>query len=271
VAALREVETMSKRTITGLSTSAAAAAALALLFAGAARAQDPGGDADIEAGATQASGVELGASASAQDDRSGGGGGSASGSGYSSGGRGGGGTRLALQLRLDAINVLALSEPDQLDSGPQPGRQLLVPLATPGVRLLDDGALFIGVGLGFANASVDTGPNEQSQTGWSLSPLISYDLVSDGSGALSLFGLVDLASLGETEECDPGGCMDQNDDAFGLGLGVGAGVRGQLTQGVALGGELGWGFLSIDRDAADEGDFIHGIFANLLFEASVGL
>lgn len=247
---------MMKRTTMALFASAAT---LAPLLTSAAAAQDAGGDADIELGATQASGVELGASS----------GGSAR---YSSGGGARrGGTRLALQLRLDAINLLALAEPDQLDSGPQPSRQLLVPLATAGARLLDDGALFIGLGFGFANASIDAGPNERSQSGFSLSPLISYDVLTDGDGALSLFGLIDLASLGETEVCDPGGCMDQNDDAFGIGLGLGAGVRGRITPSVAIGGELGWGFLSIDRDGADESDFVHGIFANLLFEASVGL
>jgi hypothetical protein len=65
--------------------------------------------------------------------------------------------------------------------------------------------------------------------------------------------------------------MDQNDDAFGIGLGVGAGVRGKLSPGLALGGELGWGFLSVDRDGADDSEFVHGIFANLLLEASVAL
>src|SRR6185503_746134 len=104
------------------------------------------------------------------------------------------------------------------------------------------------------------GPDEESQTGFSLTPLVSYDLLADDTGALSIVGLVDLASLGETEVCDAGGCMDQNDDAFGIGLGIGAGLRGNITPGVAIGGEFGWGFLSVDRDAADDGDFVHGVF-----------
>lgn len=245
--------------------SAAGAACLAVALSSAAAAQDSGGDADIELGATQASSVELGASGGGVSSSSSGGG------GVSSGGGSRGGTRLALQLRLDAINLLAMSEPDQLDGGPLPSRQLLVPVATPGVRLLDDGALFIGLGFGFANASVDSGPNEESQFGFSISPLVSYDVLTDGDGALSLVGLIDLASLGETEQCNAGGCMDQNDDAFGIGLGLGVGLRGLLTPSVALGGEFGWGFLSVDRDGADESEFVHGVFANLLLEASVGL
>jgi opacity protein-like surface antigen len=244
----------------GFRTSLAAVTA-ALALSGEARAQDA---ADIELGATQAGSVELGASSSGYPNRGG---------GYASGGGAGssGGTRLALQLRLDAINLIALAEPDDLDTGPLPSRQLLVPVATPGVRLLPQGALFIGVGIGFANASSDNGPNEQSQTGFSITPLVSYDIVTDSDAALSLLAMLDLASLGETEECDAGGCMDQNDDAFGIGLGVGAGVRGKLSPGLALGGELGWGFLSVDRDGADDSEFVHGIFANLLLEASVAL
>jgi hypothetical protein len=247
---------------------------LALLLGGTAltapiaHAQDADGDADIELGATEPSRVELSASSAPPPS-------SGAGSGYdgdsSSRSSGSSDTRLALQLRLDTINLLALAEPDELDSGPEPGRQLLTPLATAGVRFLDDGALFLGLGLGFANASIDNGPNELSQFGFSLSPLVSYDVLSDDDGALSLFGVIDLASLGETEVCNPGGCMDQNDDAFGIGVGLGAGLRGRITPGLAIGGELGWGFMSIDRDGADEGDFIHGIFANLLFEASVGI
>jgi len=236
--------------------------ALVLVLSSAAAAQDSGGDADIELGATHASSVELGASSVRSSSSSNGGGGTRSSRG---------GTRLALQLRLDAINLLALAEPDQLDSGPQPSRQLLVPLATPGVRLLDDGALFLGLGFGFANASVDTGANSQSQFGFSVSPTVSYDVVADGDGALSLLGLIDLASLGETEQCNAGGCMNQNDDALGLGLGLGVGLRGRLTPSLAIGGELGWGFLSINRDGPNSDDFVHGVFANLLFEASVGL
>ena len=196
----------------------------------------------------------------------------AQGASIAPGGRSPGGeTRLALQLRLDAINLLALAEPDQLDNGPLPSRQLLVPVATPGVRLLPGGALFLGLGLGFANAKVDTGGETQSQTGFSLSPLVSYDVLADDDGALSIVGLVDLASLGETEVCDAGGCMSRNDDAFGLGLGVGLGLRGKLSPSVAIGGEFGWGLLSIDWDANNDNDVVHGVFGNLLVEASVGL
>ncbi len=263
---------MTVRTTFALMSSAGAAwlartllLTLALTLSSAAEAQDSGGDADIELGATQASSVELGASSSARSTNN------ASSSSVDTDSSSRGDTRLVLQLRLDAINLLALAEPDDLDSGAQPSRQLLVPLATPGVRLLDDGALFLGVGFGFANADIEMGPNESSQFGFSISPLVSYDVLTDDEAALSLVGLVDLASLGETEQCNGGGCMDQNDDAFGIGIGLGVGLRGKLTPGVAIGGEFGWGFLSISRDGPNEDDFVHGIFANLLFEASIGL
>ena len=68
----------------------------------------------------------------------------------------------------------------------------------------------------------------------------------------------------------PGGRASENDDLFAVGLSLGAGLRGFLTEGVALGGEFGWGFLSSSQD--DGGDvFVHGIFANLLLEASIML
>ena len=118
---------------------AISAATLALGFQLPARAQatqgSAGGGAEIELGATQASSVELGAGSAS----SGGGHPAASSASYSGGGGGASSdTRLALQLRFDAINLVALAEPDDLDSGAQPSRQLLVPMATPGVRLLDD-------------------------------------------------------------------------------------------------------------------------------------
>jgi hypothetical protein len=203
-----------------------------------ARAQSASGQAsgDIELGATQPSRVELNGGADGP---------------RASRGRGpvhdDGDIRLALQLRIDAINTLSLASSLNVD-GPGPdlsniGLRLLVPVATPGVRILDD-ELFLGLGFGFVGASAEDGPNEVSRSGFSLSPLASYDVLDDESAALSLLGWFNLASLGETEVCGPGGCVDQNNDVFGVGLSLGAGLRGFLTEGVALGGEFGWGFLS---------------------------
>ena len=221
-------------------------------------------DADIEGGATSASDIERSASTStststpaygAEDSGDGG-----------SDRVGGEGMRLGIQGRIDAINMVAIADPDPFLAQ----RRLLVPIVTPGIRLLDDNELFLGLGLGFSGYSSDNGDDEDSRSGWSLSPLATYDLLKDDVAALSLIGWLNLASLGETEDCDGGGCMDVNDDAFGWGLSLGAGVRGFVSEGLALGGEFGWGFLDIGYDAGAD-VFVHGLFGNIFLEASVGL
>ena len=237
---------------------------LVLAVSAGAHAQGASGQAsgDIELGATQPSRVEL--RGGADDDGA-----------RANRGRGpvhtDGDIRLGLQLRLDAINTISLSS--SLDLAGLDlnniGQQLLVPLATPGVRILDD-QLFLGLGFGFVGASAENGPVEASRSGFSINPLASYDLLDDETAALSLLGWFNLASVGETEECVGNTCEDQNNDAFGVGLSLGAGLRGFLTESIALGGELGWGFLSVSQDAG--GDvFVHGIFANVLLEASLML
>jgi len=227
-----------------------------------ARAQGASGQAsgDIELGATQPSSVEL--SGGADGPRA-------------NRGRGpvhdDGDIRLGLQLRIDAINTLALASSLNIVGADlsDVGLRLLVPVATPGVRILDD-ELFLGLGFGFVGASAENGPNEVSRSGFSVSPLASYDILDDESAALSLLGWFNLASLGETEVCGAGGCTEENDDVFAVGLSLGAGLRGFLTESIALGGEFGWGFLSASQD--DGADlFVHGIFANLLLEASIML
>jgi hypothetical protein len=220
--------------------------------------------ADIESGANDASEIERGASSSQYNaDADANAGADADTSG---GGGGGDGLRLAIQGRLDAINMVAIADPDPFLSQ----RRLLVPIVTPGVRLLDDSELFLGLGFGFSGYSSDNGPDEDSRSGWSLSPLASFDLLKDDVAAFSLLGWINLASLGETEDCDAGGCMDVNDDAFGWGLSLGAGLRGFINEGLALGGEFGWGFLDIGYDAGAD-VFVHGIFGNIFLEASIGL
>ena len=129
-----------------------------------------------------------------------------------------------------------------------------------------------GLGFGFSGFSTDeeNGPDETSRSGWSFSPLASYDVLRDRVAALSLLGWINRASLGETEACNAGGCDDLNNDAFGWGLSLGAGLRGFVSEGLALGGEFGWGFLNISADAGDNA-FAHGIFGNIFLEASIGL
>jgi hypothetical protein len=249
-------------TFTRIATGHAFACALAL--AGAAHAQAGGsasGAGEIELGATQPSRIETNGSANASPAEA----------NYGRGHDGDHDVRLALQLRLDAINTLAVAEPTGVAGAgfADLGRHLLVPIATPGVRILDD-ALFLGLGLGFAGVSSEDGPNSESRSGFSLSPLVSYDILADDSAALSLLGWLDLANLGETERCNAGGCNDVNDDAFGWGLSLGAGLRGFLTKSLSIGGEFGWGFLSVGYDAGPD-VFVHGVFGNLFFEASLDL
>lgn len=186
------------------------------------------------------------------------------------------GTRLGLQLRVNALNMLGIAEPQGI--GPGGGvalmEHLFVPIATPGVRFLD-ARLFLGLGLGFSGESQSDrngpNPNSDSRSGFSLSPLVSYDVLVDDIAALSLLGWFNIASLGETEQCrGNNGCANQNDDVFGVGLNLGAGLRGLLSPGLSLGGEFGWGFLSISEDPATDA-FVHGIFGTILLEASIGI
>src|SRR5688500_11296220 len=188
--------------------------------------------------------------------------------------------RIGLQIRLDALTMLgpldsSTTAPGNLMGGlggaETIGRRLLVPLATAGVRLLDQ-RLFIGAGIGLHGWSVEADSGaEASRSGFGLSPLAQFDVLRDGAAALSLGGALHFASLSETEACAPNGdCMDQNDGASGVGLSLGAGVRGHITPGLALGGDLGWGFLSISTDD-DDSIFVHGIYAALLVEATVGI
>lgn len=186
---------------------------------------------------------------------------------------GSGDVRLGVQARLDAMNVLGLDGPISIFGlgGPiELGIGPTIPIVTPGVRFADD-RLFLGLGLGFAGGSNDTGGmSDRSQFAFSLSPLASYDIVSETIAALSLVGWFNIASLGDEEQCAGSMCADNPDsDASGIGLNLGAGVRGKINQALAIGGEFGWGFMSGSVGAEDY--FNHGLWGTILFEASVGL
>jgi len=196
--------------------------------------------------------------------------------------RGGGGSdmRVAIQGRLP-LAALAWSDGD-LDGGNFggggggggggganfDGLNLTIPMVTPGLRLID-GKLFVGLGLGFSSWSWDQGANEASRTAWSLSPVFSYDVLSDEAAALSLGGAIHLMKLGETEDCDPD-CNDVNDDAFGLGLNLTAGIRGHITEGLSIGGDFGYSFLNVEWDSGPD-VFWHGLVGALVVEGSVGI
>lgn len=188
--------------------------------------------------------------------------------------------RIGLQLRLDALNVLGPVDSTRTTPGATGaggsaregiGRRLLVPLAAAGVRFLDQ-RLFLGAGIGFHGWSTENQPGaEASQSGFGISPLAQFDVLRESGAALSLGGALHLASLSETETCEPDGdCMKNNDGASGVGLSLGAGVRGLITPGLALGGDLGWGFLSLSGDD-DASAFVHGIYAAILLEATIGV
>ena len=181
------------------------------------------------------------------------------------------GLRLAIQGRLDALNLVQASRPLFLDGVPAIGAALMSPLATPGVRLLDT-RLFLGLGLGFAGASLENAAgDETSQSGFSLVPTATYDVLSGPTGALSVGGLVTIAHVGQTEDCPQGEpCVESNDDATGIGLTALVGLRGQLTEGLAIGTDLGWGFLSLSADAGAD-VFTHSVLAMILVEASIGI
>jgi len=160
-----------------------------------------------------------------------------------------GGARLGIQGRLDALNVLGGDDADLIGNAG--------PLATPGLRLVD-GKLYVGVGFGFFGV-------EDGEDGFSIHPLASFDLLSDDVAALSLVGWL---SMGDYEGFGIGG------DTFFFGGSVGLGARGKISDGLAIGSEWGWGFLSLDVDRPmddDEQIFVHGVFGTILFEATVGL
>jgi len=193
------------------------------------------------------------------------------------------GVRLALQGRLDALNLFGVRAFDTtgIPDVVVPGS--FVPIVTPGVRLVD-GRLFVGLGLGFYGGSVSQCRNPAcdeedtwSVSGWSLSPLASFDLLNDTFGALYLLGWLNFADINSIsrEDVRPGMTTRTDwDGQFWWGLNVGAGVRGILGPGLAIGGEFGWGFATTsyqDPGGEDNSMFVHGLFGIILFEASVGI
>lgn len=181
------------------------------------------------------------------------------------------GLRIALQGRLDAVNMTQLARPAVPDNlAGTLGANLLTPVVTPGVRLLDT-RLFLGLGLGWSHASSEANNGDSdSQGGFSLVPTVSFDVLSNEDAALSLGAMLTLASLGQTENCNNNTCVDENDDAFGLGLSALVGIRGKISEALSLGTEFGWGFLSVNRDG-NRDLFVHGLLGMIVLEASIGL
>jgi len=169
--------------------------------------------------------------------------------------------RLGLQGRFNALNMITQGAVvvgggagvDSLISS------LFVPIVTPGFRFLEE-RLYLGLGFGFGGYDVED--TEQGRTAFAFSPLAMYDVLTDRYAALSLGGWFNFLILGEED--------DQNDDAFGIGLNLAAGIRGKISPGLAIGSEFGWGFMNVAWDN-DYEVFVHGVFGTILFEASVGI
>lgn len=177
--------------------------------------------------------------------------------------------RVGLQARIDALNTLAFASPNVADLETATlSRHFLVPIVAPGVRMLD-GRLYLGLGLGLSGASREPAGMSAARSGFSLTPMAHYDLLLEGPMALSVGGWLNFARLGETEVCLNNTCMSQNDDTTGWGLSLAAGVHGWLTRGLSLGGEFGWGFLSMSDDRGID-SFVHGLFGTIVLEATIG-
>ena len=187
--------------------------------------------------------------------------------------------RLAMQGRLDAFNVVQLSRP-QIGGNVgglagDLGRSLMTPAITPGVRLIDS-RLFLGLGVGFGSSSWDdNNGNTASQSGFSIVPTATFDLISGPDAALSLGAMFTMAQIGKPEVCGRMGqnttCVTQNNGAFGMGLSALLGLRGKITESVALGTDFGWGFMKVSGNGNNPDQFVQGLLGMLLLEASLGL
>lgn len=186
----------------------------------------------------------------------------------SSGGGGDSDLRLVGQVRLDSINLVG--ELGGRGAAPVTGFTPVTPFFTAGVRILDT-RLFIGAGIGFAGVSQEVAGGDVGRFSFSLSPVASFDFISNDSAALYGIGMLNLISVGEseTEPNGPGNSTNNGDDGFGLGLNAGVGIRGKLTESLGIATEFGWGFTNVSGDGGDS--FDHGLWASLVFEASTGL
>ena len=173
--------------------------------------------------------------------------------------------RLGLQGRFNALNMItdgSLLFTDADSSYGDVVGPLFVPIVTPGFRFLDE-RLYLGLGFGFGGFDFeDPAGNDTSRSAFAFSPLAMFDVLTDRYAALSLGGWLNMVILGETN--------DNNDDAFGIGLNLAAGIRGKISPGLAIGSEFGWGFVNVAWDNENEA-FFHGLFGTVLFEASVGI
>lgn len=195
--------------------------------------------------------LALGGVAHAQDyhdDGSGASGGSSSYSASSSGSSGG--MRLALQARVPFRSIVNIPE--------AAGASPIVPALAAGVYL---GPLFIGVGLDYSSDDADG-----NQGSFALAPTVNYELLDAGVSKLYLLGAFGIGHVFDNAD-------DTTDESYTRwGLSLGAGIKAQPVEGLAVGTELGWGLagLSFGNDAAD-GVMGHSFFGTIFVEGSIGL
>ena len=187
-----------------------------------------------------------------------------------------GGTRLGIQGRIDAFNMFGVA--DDLVFGPTDAPAApFAPTATVGLRM---DALWVGVGLGLVGGAVSTCEEDGcdrestvSNSGFSISPLAFFDILRDSGGALAVGGWFNFGSVGGGTFEDADGTEISEDGFILWGLNLALQGRGMVTEGLALGSEFGWGFLSFSEgdNNNDQSVFVHGFFGTLFIEGTVGL
>lgn len=186
------------------------------------------------------------------------------------------GIRLAIQGRFVLVSAL--------DAAITGGNRPVTPVATVGVRLMDQ-RLFLGLGLGFGGTSVSTCGNAgcdndkttRSQSYFSVSPVATFDVLRERFGALYLAGWFNFLSYSAVHLEHTGDASVETGGGSGIGLNLAVGLRGKITDGLSIGTEWGWGFVSASDEGNASGDpddtntFAHGIFGSVVVEGSIGL
>ena len=171
--------------------------------------------------------------------------------------------RLALQVRMPAANIMTGG--GATSDSALGGR--LMPLVTPGLRLLDT-RLFAGLGLGYAafSTSDDDGDTVNSRSGFTLVPTVTYDLIDEREVAVGVGGMLSLGILGESSSEN----ADANDDAFTWGLTVLGEVRAKPLASLGVGVDFGWSFTNTSPDTGNS-TAAHGFVGMLVIEASTNI
>lgn len=186
------------------------------------------------------------------------------------------GLRLAIQGRFSLLS--------QLDVALTNGQRPMVPAATVGVRLLEQ-RLFVGLGVAFGgvststcgNAGCDNDKTTRSQSYFAVSPVVTFDLLREAMGALYLAGWFNFLSYSAVHLEHTGDPAVEAGGGSGIGLNLALGLRGNITRGLSIGTEWGWGFVSATDEGNASGDpddtntFANGIFGTVVVEGSIGL